>query len=225
MKRSNTLRLATAVFAAALLGLASNASAAMYTFPNTDPISIPGSGSSGQGDPYPSKILVAGITDEVVIDVNVTVNDVDHTFSDDIYIVLEGPTGQSLLLWNDAGGGANLFGIDITFDDQALAPIPDSASFTSGSYQVSQYDQPPGPADTAPAPYPGFGGSLADFNALDPNGTWNLFAYDDAGGDSGTAIGGWSISFDTRPIPEPSAALLFAVGSFVVGGTLRRRRA
>ena len=70
------------------------------------------------------------------------------------------------------------------------------------------------------------GGDLSLFNGLDPNGTWKLYAYDDSfswGG--GELVDGWSLTFETQPIPEPTAAVLFAVGSFVVGGTLRRQRA
>jgi hypothetical protein len=98
----------------------------------------------------------------------------------------------------------------------------------SGSYQVSQYGSIPGTADTAPAPPFEDGddlGVLGDFNYLDPNGTWDLYAYDDANGDDGFLSNGWSLTFETQPIPEPTAAVLFAVGTFVVGGTLRRRRA
>lgn len=126
---------------------------------------------------------------------------------------------------NDAGGG-NSFFASVVFDDEAAGPIPyTSAPSTGTSYQVSQYDSVPGGADTAPAPNPGLGGNLALFDGLDPNGAWNLYTYDDSFDDRGSVQGGWTLTFETQPIPEPTAAVLFAVGTFVVGGTLRRRRA
>jgi len=221
MTKNRSLHFLGALLVAAAISIASTASATTISFANPDPISIP---TAGKADTYPSSIAVSGIV-ETVVDVNVTLSGLYHSYSDDLYFVLEGPSGQSIVLWNDAGGSTSLFNASIVFDDEAAGAIPDFGLFGSGSYQVSQYGSIPGAADTAPAPDPGFGGNLANFDGLDPNGTWNLYAYDDANGDYGTLSGGWSLTFETQPIPEPTAAVLFAVGSFVVGGTLRRRRA
>jgi hypothetical protein len=145
-------------------GVASAASALTETFTNPDTITVP---TAGQGSPYPSTINVAGIV-ETVVDVNVTLNDLSHTYASDLYFVLEGPTGQALVLMNDAGGG-NSFFASVVFDDEAAGPIPyTSAPSTGTSYQVSQYDSVPGGADTAPAPNPGLGGNLALFDGLEP---------------------------------------------------------
>jgi len=234
MKQRNSLRLVRAVVIASVLGLAfaSGAWAVPMTFSNATSIEISATGDSGQGSPYSSSILVSGLVDPIS-DVNVTLNDVSHSFPADIYIVLQGPDDTSLVLWNDAGGSLGISAIHVTFYDQAADPIPVFPSpdpMAEGAYQVSNYGTIPGPADTDPAPNPIsapnlFVDSLADFNGLDPNGEWRLWTYDDAGGDLGRIAGGWSITIDTQPIPEPSAALLFGVGSLVVGGSLRRRRA
>jgi hypothetical protein len=102
-----------------------------------------------------------------------------------------------------------------------LVPVRPAAAPTRSASTIRFPTLP----NTAPAPNPGFGGDLSRFDGLGPNGDWKLFAYDDANGDSGELAGGWSITFETRPIPEPTAAVLFAVGTFVGGGTLRRQRA
>ena len=221
MTKTQSLHLLGALFVAVTFGLASTASATTVSFVNTTAISIP---DSGKGNPYPTTINVGPI-EEIVVDVNVTLIGLSHTWPDDLYFVLEGPTGASLVLWNDAGGSSDLFGISVIFDDEAAGPIPNFGPVVNPSYQVSQYGSIPGPSDTAPAPNPGFGGDLSRFDGLDPNGNWNLYVYDDASRDSGRLAGGWAITFDTKPIPEPTAAVLFAVGTFVVGGTLRRQRA
>jgi len=220
MTKTRSLRLLGALFVAVTFGFASTASADTISFANTNPITI----TDGKASPYASSIAVSGIV-ETVVDVNVTLSGLTHPYANDLYFVLEGP-GGALVLMNDAGGENPLFGVSVIFDDDPLLdPIPYSAPFGSGSYNVSQYDSPPPPADTAPAPNPGLGGNLGIFNFLDPNGTWNLYTYDDTFGGVGELAGGWSITFETRPIPEPTAAVLFAVGTFVVGGTLRRQRA
>jgi hypothetical protein len=230
MTKTNFLHLLGALFFALACGLASTASATTFNFANSQAISIPKAGTNppaGQGDPYPSEILVSGIPeDEFVVDINLTLSGLSHDNADDLYFVLEAPTGESIVLWNDAGGNFPLFGVTVIFDDGAVGAIPNSGPVVSGDYQVSQYGSIPGPDDTFPAPNPGFGGDLSLFNGDDPNGTWKLYAYDDSFfGGKGELSDGWALTFETQPIPEPTAALLFAVGAFVVGGALRRQRA
>jgi subtilisin-like proprotein convertase family protein len=224
MTKSNSLHLLGALFLVLTVGLAGTASATIVSFANSSPIVIP---EAGKANPYPSSITVSGIIENVV-DVDVTLSGLDHGYADDLYFVLKGPTGTAVVLWNDAGGNTALFGASVVFDDGAAFAIPDSGPVGSGSYQVSQYGSIPGTADTAPAPPFKDGdylGVLGDFNNQGANGDWNLYAYDDANGDEGVLVDGWSLTFETQPIPEPTAAVLFAVGTFVVGGTLRRRRA
>ena len=56
------------------------------TFSNTDGISIPASGTSGPAGPYPSTINVSGLNG-FTNDVNVTLNDLTHTWPGDIDIL------------------------------------------------------------------------------------------------------------------------------------------
>ncbi|HET9494593.1 MAG TPA: S8 family serine peptidase, partial [Chloroflexia bacterium] len=145
---------------------------------NVTPITIP---SSGPGVPYPSNVSHTG--GGTVGDVNVTLNDMSHTYPDDVDILLVGPGGQSVILMSDAGGSLDINAVDLTFDDEASGTLPDSAQIVSGSYQPTNY----GTADTfpSPAPAPPYGSSLSVFDGTPANGNWSLYVVDDLGGDSG----------------------------------------
>ena len=211
------------LIACAVFSAASTAWGVSMTFENTTPISIPSSGTEGIANPYPTSIDVSGLSN--VTDVNVSILGLSHTWPDDIHVVLEGPTGASLYLMSDVGGGDDVSGIDVTFDDEAAGAIPDPGPLSTGSYQVSQS----GLAETfpAPAPSPGFGGDLSLFDGLDPNGTWKLWVLDDAGADSGAAIDGWSITFeaDSTSVPAGGSSLILLgtglLGLFAGGKKLR----
>ena len=51
--------------------------------------------------------------------VTVTLKNMNHTFPDDIDVLLVGPGGQKLLLMSDAGGSADIVNNTYTFDDTA----------------------------------------------------------------------------------------------------------
>jgi extracellular elastinolytic metalloproteinase len=165
----------------------------------TAPITIP---SSGAGSPYPSANTVSGIGTSVS-DVNVLLNGLSHTWPDDIDILLVGPQGQNLKILSDAGGSTDVVNANVTFDDSAAGLVPDSGPLATGSYRPSDYEA--GDTFPAPAPAPSGATTLATFNGTDPNGTWNLFVVDDAGGDTGS-ITGWCLEIVTAgPTPTPTA--------------------
>ena len=60
----------------------------------------------------------------------------------------------------------------------------------------------PGPdgigAYPAPAPIPIGATRLATFDGINPNGEWQLFVADDAGGDTGQLVEGWSITIKAK---------------------------
>jgi len=164
------------------------------------PITIP---ASGAASPYPSNNIVAGIGTSVV-DVDVILDGLSHTWPDDIDIMIVGPQGQNLRVLSDAGGSTDVVNGDITFDDSAAAPVPDAGPLVTGSYQPSNYEAGLDPFP-APAPAPSAATTLATFNGTDPNGTWSLYVVDDTGGDSGS-ITGWCLQIATGgPTPTPTA--------------------
>jgi subtilisin-like proprotein convertase family protein len=166
------------------------------TIANAAPILIPATGTSGPAAPYPSTINVSGITDPVT-KVTVTLKNMNHTFPDDIDVLLVGPGGQKLLLMSDAGGSADIVNNTYTFDDAAAATLSDVGPLASGTFKPSNFatgDTFPAPAPVGPYPDPQL---LSVFNGVNPNGTWSLFVFDDVGGDVGNINLGWELNITT----------------------------
>lgn len=161
------------------------------TFSNTGAITIP---ASGNASPYPSAIAVAGVAPGSFASVQVTLNGLTHGQPDNIDLLLVGPHGQTVVLMSDAGTCA-VSNVNLTFVDGAV-PLP-SGCIVSGTYAPTNF----GTGDTfsAAAPSAPYGGSLAEFVNVDPNGAWQLFVTDDAGANAGSIAGGWSITFSTTP--------------------------
>lgn len=163
---------------------------------NRFPLAIPSLGTSGVGRPYPSTINVSGFT-STIVDVNVHLFGLSHTWPDDIDMMLVGPQGQRLIIMSDAGGNNPITNLNLTFDDAAPGPLPDSAPITSGVYRPTNY----GLGDTfpPPAPAPSAATTLAFFNNTDPNGRWTLYVVDDSGGDVGQIAQGWCLEITVHP--------------------------
>jgi CSLREA domain-containing protein len=128
-----------------------------------------------------------------------------HTFPDDVDVILEGPQGQRAMLMSDAGGGADVSGVNLTFDPTSANALPDETALSAGAFRPANYGNSASVfTDTFPAPFPApntLTAAPADlnvFNLTDPNGTWKLYVVDDAGQDTGTISGGWFL-FVTVP--------------------------
>ncbi|MFN0279639.1 MAG: hypothetical protein ACKVRN_13740, partial [Pyrinomonadaceae bacterium] len=162
------------------------------TFTNPAPITI---NDNAAGAPYPSNITVAGLTGTVT-KVTVDLTGVSHTFPDDIDVMLVGPGGQNTLLMSDAGGGLDITGVNLTFDDLAAATLPDATQIAAGTFRPSNFDTT---TDVLPAPAPPAGATVAlsVFNGTTPNGTWSLYVRDDLGIDLGSISGGWTLRLNT----------------------------
>jgi subtilisin-like proprotein convertase family protein len=149
--------------------------------------------TSGPATPYASNISVSGVTG-IVSKVTVTLNGLTHTNPDDLDILLVGPTGQKVLLVSDCGGNADLNNLSFTLDDTA-ANLPNASVIGAGNFHPTNYGD--GDIFNLPAPSgPYAEPSLAVFNNLNPNGTWNLYLMDDADGDTG-ALTGWRLNITT----------------------------
>src|SRR5581483_8819914 len=134
---------------------------------------------------------VSGLTGTVV-DVNVTLTGISHTFTGDIDVLLVGPFGQDVVLLADVGN-TTITNVTLTFDDAASGSVP--APIVSGTYKPTNGGAFGG---GPPAPAGPYGSALSVFNGTNPNGTWNLFVYDDGGGDTGSISGGWSLDITTN---------------------------
>jgi len=180
---------------------AQSALAGLSQFCNASAITIP---NSGAGTPYPSPIVVSGLGPSITT-FQVELNGITHTFPDDIDILLVGPTGASLILQSDVGGGTDVTGISLTYTDGASLP-PDAGPLVSGTFAPSNVTA--GDAFAAPAPAGPYGNpapagsdtQASEFAGTNPNGTWELYVIDDAGGDLGSIDGGWCIAFGSTPV-------------------------
>jgi hypothetical protein len=208
------------------LGVATSAHAA--TFANTAGIPIPGgapAASNGNANPYPSDLSVSGVTGTVT-KVTATLHGFEHSFPQDVDVLLVGPQGQTSYLMSDVGdsSGAERSPADFTFDDSAT-PIPclgPTDRLQGGTYAPANdpvsppYDCTIDP-DVFPAPAPAgpYGAALSVFNGVDPNGTWSLYVVDDEGEDFGSIGGGWSLDLTIAPasVGQPSIGGAAEVGS------------
>lgn len=168
----------------------------LQTFSQAATILVPAGSptiSAGIGDPYPSLINIAGLPATGVTVKSVKLGNVNHTFPDDMDIVLVSPTGQAVILMSDAGGGTDEIGLDYTFDDSAPTLMADATFNPQGTYKPTNFGTP----DIFPAPGPGTltqaTPTLASFSG-NPNGDWKLYVVDGFTGDFGF-IGNWSITF------------------------------
>jgi Ca2+-binding RTX toxin-like protein len=161
-------------------------------FSNPTSIAIPESGAS---TPYPSTINVSGLSGNLA-SLEVTLTDLNHTYSDDIDVLLVGPTGAKVILMSDVGGSDGVNNLTLTFDPSATAGLPDAGQITSGTYRPTDFG--PGDLFDSPAPAGPYGTAFSVFNNTNPNGTWSLYVIDDGSGDSGTIAGGWSLNIGTN---------------------------
>jgi subtilisin-like proprotein convertase family protein len=194
------LRVATVVVLA-VLGGTSPARADPAAFPGvtTTAIPSPDDGASVPDDGSLVSILPVDLVGEV-IDVNVTVA-IEHTTANQLDVFLVSPSGTTVTLTTDNGGGADDVFADATFDDQASPRDPEGD-------------------ETGPLPARHVRNvSYVDFEAIgvvqpegalgamvgDPaGGPWALVVVDDQGGQGGTLLG-WTLELSTMTgVPEPA---------------------
>jgi len=178
----------------------------VYTFANTNPIVIP---DSGAATPYPSTLIVSGVTGTVG-KVTVTLSNLTHTFVEDVDVLLVGPTGHKAVILSDAGNPNGVVNATLTLD--AAAPLPDNGQILSGAYAPADYE--PGDLFNPPAPAGPYESSLSVFAGKNPNGLWALYVMDDTAGDAGSVAGGWSLSVYTiTPVNQLADVALSGVAS------------
>jgi hypothetical protein len=160
--------------------------------------------------PYPSRIFVTGLGGTIT-KVTVSINDLTTTAPDHFDLLLVGPGGQKFQFMGDAGGTNSISAVDLTFDDAAANPLPDSTILTSGTFRPTSYAGDPDvfPAPAPAGPYnpaaPEGAGTLALFNGASPNGTWTLYAVEDQGNGGNTTLTGWSLTFTLAPAATTTA--------------------
>ncbi len=190
------------------------------TFRNSTPIQVADATPSAPGiaQPYPSTILISGLTSSVY-KVTATLSNITHDFAKDFDVMLVGPGGQSVILMSDAGG-SSLSGVTLEFDDDASAPLPGAGVISSGKYRPANYGVG---VDVFPPPAPSVasGSGLSVFSATNPNGVWSLYVVDGILGGLGVIQGGWHLAISTLdPIADLAVTAVASSPSVALGSNL-----
>src|SRR5262245_55297906 len=171
------------------------------TYSNPTPIAIL---DNAIASPYPSNIIVAGECGTVT-KVTVKLNDLSHSFPDDIDVLLVGPQGQTAVIMSDTGANRAVTGIFLTLDDDAVRHLPEPLD--TGTFQPTNNGSSNDPFPGAAPPHTN-AADLTAFNGTNPNGTWSLYVVDDRTNDTGSFAGGWELNITTTctasPTPTPS---------------------
>lgn len=125
-----------------------------------------------------------------VLDVDVTIGNLTHTFMGDLAITLIGPTGTRNLLSNRRGSGGNN-SINTVFSDEAITPIASGTPPFTGSFKPDAL--------------------LSIQDGVPANGTWKLEVSDLASIDTGD-LNAWSLTIATPGAPICNVCALLAAG-------------
>jgi VCBS repeat-containing protein len=142
-----------------------------------------------------SAIEVSGFTTPIAdVDVQLLKVDFFDGSTQDIDVLLIGPDGKTALIMSDVGGNTATTNVNLLIDDQAPEQLPSNGELTNCICQPTNVGSP----DTmnlgaGPVTVPS-GASLGVFNGINPNGTWRLWAFDDANNAiSGNISRGWTL--------------------------------
>lgn len=140
--------------------------------------------------PYPAVKCVSGAVGHVT-KVTATISGFQHTYPNDVSIMLVSPKGTLVNLMRNCGGVVNVSGINLTFDDAAGSSL-NGASMASGTFKPTQL----GIFNAFPQPCPSGtpNAALSAFIGEDPNGPWLLFVQDAKQLDVGQISGGFSLN-------------------------------
>jgi len=187
--------------------------AAVYNFSSGTAITI---NDNATASPYPGTLTASGVTGTVT-NITVTLMNLTHGFLDDIAVLLVGPGGQSVLLFDGLGASDSVVNVTLTFSDAAATQL--TSPVVTGSYQpgLDIY----GDVLSGPAPGQPYGTTMSVFNSIDPNGTWSLYIQDFVAGSSGS-LADWSIEITTLDAPEPASLALAGAGLLLIG-LIRRK--
>jgi subtilisin-like proprotein convertase family protein len=169
-------------------------------------VAIPGTGTSGPANPYPTTSTFSTSPDRVISNLNVSIDGIFHQRPDDLDMLLVGPQGQKVILMSDACGSFEVAAHGWVWDDEAPAPMPDGdATNRCGTTSHRPADYEPGESLPTPAPAGPYSTSLSAFDGTDPNGQWQLFVQDDAAGATGFFTNRFQLQISTVPKPDTTA--------------------
>lgn len=149
------------------------------TFSNNTKMNI----ASNRVDRVVSTIRVSGMTGRVS-DINVKV-DIDHTWTEDLRLVLISPTGKKVVLSRFQGENGNDYQNTI-FDDEASKSIRQADAPFRGTYKPMA--------------------ALSKMDGANPNGLWKLVVQDTFEEDGGS-LNNWSMTINTTNSRQGSRQL------------------
>lgn len=207
MEIGMSVKASLVAFLAACMGMASVACAQTFT----------GGGITindvSPGSPYPSVINVEGISGfgPSAPPFVVTLHGFTHTWSSDIYVVLEAPSGQRVTLLGRCSGEADT-PVDLSFSSSASIFVADAS--VAGTYRPTLRANFTPFAPLPPGP---FGSTLSAIDPASYSGQWKLFVGDVVRQDTGS-IASWSITFpEAQTDPQSSTAFTYQ-GSLAENG-------
>ena len=169
------------------------------TYSTTTPVSIPDNLCAGG---VASPITISGYSGTVTSSgISISIN-ITHTYVGDLILSLRAPNGQMLALTRNTGGSGANFTNTVFTDASATFITAGTAPFT-GSFKPIATTATTCTTTTITT-FTAIGAG-----AINPNGTWNLIAIDNANLDLGT-INNWSIS-----IPSSTNAPCFGTGNSI----------
>lgn len=161
------------------------------SFTGAAPITIR---TNATATPYPSGIVVAGVSNRVV-KVTATLHGLNHTSPGDLGVLLQSPSGRNLVLMSGDAEDADAVSVTLAFDDDAQEYISDEV-LVSGIFKPTFHV---GPAFPAPAPSTQRVDRFADLTTPEVNGVWFLFVNDQRLSSlfetPGQIASGWSLTF------------------------------
>ena len=160
---------------------------------------------------------------EIVSDVFIDINDLNHTWVGDLQATLTHvDTGSSVSIFDGIGSVGNTgAGDSSNFNDSYNFGNGFPGDIWAAAAAGGNGD------DIAGGPYfaTDINGGLVDmggaFAGESTVGEWRLDIFDRANGDTG-GYGSWGIRIISNPVPEPGS--LAVVGLIALGGLIRRRR-
>ena len=164
------------------------------TFSNTNRITF---SNNSIASLYPSSISVSGIIG-TISSLTVTLKGFSSSAPSNLDMLLVGALGQKFIIMNAAGGTNDVSNVNLTFSDAGSSfPLFLSSSGTYKPTANSLSADFASPAPGGPYNYPENIGSStlsSTFAGTDPNGTWDLYVWDNGTG-AGSIAGGWSLNF------------------------------
>lgn len=148
--------------------------------------------------PSSNTVAISTITvpemDQNICGLSVNLYGLKHSYAKDVSVLLVSPQQTKVVLMSHCGNNTSIPGVNLTFNDSALAYLPEFGSIVSGTNKPSAYGfynsvfVPVAPA----GPY---GTNLSALFGSNPKGVWTLYVADDNIVNSGIISNGWSLSF------------------------------